>query len=534
VHISPELERKLAAEAISPAAVVSPEAIPFTEMAEAAIARHEEATEKTRRRSVGVRVQIINDAWDDLLKQHLSDYYTTASYNALTGNGGWVDLSDNPMRDIVEELATLYQSAPTRSIEHKGKAVKDGVECYQSLFGELDGDLQLQSFWMAVNAAVEAFEDVIIWPAVREDADGKRLVARWAAGDSYSVTVDPEDPLLVREVVLQMHPRVPRTRLYAYWTDDFYGLFQTAENGDIVKQVAPGDFENPYGRLPFVHLHNAGRQPQEYWNTTRGRDLVDATLANGERRTQLRYSSKMSSFKQGVAIGPDIERQAQQLRDEGALIYIRGESGSFTTVDWQVDFQARLDLISATRQHLAASRGINPNALKRTGDYQTAEGANKADRGLIERRSRKATIYEIAERTFYRMAVIVAQRSGIGVASKLPAKGILSVEYGEQAYPADPEKRLEIDAKEASLGTKSLVQVVRERYPKMTKEEAIAFLHSNIDLNAALAAKKQAHAVASQLTNRSADDEENGRKGSAVRDNKEGLTPPGSPPDTQA
>lgn len=470
----PSLAESLESEAYDASAV------DFFDAAVAAIKYHRSPAEIDRRISTKQRRAIMEDAWGDQLIARLKGYYQPETLKALLGTVGdesrqQTDLASNPFRDIVNELAVLYLVPPIRAISVDG-ALVDGLS---ETYAELCGGDRFHLFWDAATVAAEAFQDVILWPAVRDTKAGRQIIPRWAAGDTFSVVVDPNDPLLVEALVMDQVSTDPDASLYSYWSDDWHGLFAWRKGDDEPRLVSPG-YESPYTMMPFVHVH-AARMPSRYFSPTVGDDLVAATMSVGEQRMQLRYSRKMSSFKQGVITGREItDLPSAQLRDEGSMLRIAGEDINFTSVDWQIDFGMRHDGIQFDTLAVGTSRGINPERLKRTANYQTAAGAQLADRGLKERRERTQVTWKLAEADFYRLAVMVGQTRLVPGWDALPASGRLTTEYRELAYPADPAAQLKVDADEVELGVKSLVDMVRERDPKLSEKDALRVLKSNL------------------------------------------------------
>lgn len=421
------------------------------------------AREQARRVLVARRRAMLTDAWAPLLVEHVKSWVRPEVADAVLGTGNeHADIGMNAARDIWRELAVLYQQEARRTTTPPAAG-----EAYLRLVGD-----EFDQFWDQVEVALEAFNDVVIWPTVIERNGEKVIRHRWAAGDCFTVVLDEEDPGVVDALVFHDEftdldgKRHARSIL---WSDAFHAVFNA--KGDIVG----GGFEgmNPYGRLPHVALHLLP-SPDDFWENTAGEDLVNLTLTIGSQRTFANYAWKMNSFKQLVVVGDRIESKEQQLLDPAAILRIQGQNVTATIADWQVNFDQRRKWIDADMAMAAAARGINPERLKRTANYQTAQGARLGDRGLEERRRRKSKILRAAERAYYRSVCLVAKVHGF--ADVPDPAAVLDVRHAPMEYLEDPLQRLEYYRQAVEMGVESLVGLVQTMNPTWTEQQCRDFL----------------------------------------------------------
>lgn len=485
----------------------------FDELAKESIRFYESHKEKKRRSVIARKTQMLNNNWKNMLRFHMWSYFIPLSYRAITGRDEHVETSDNLFNDIIDELGVLYQQAPSRRIDGD----KDKAKRYEELCG---GDL-FHQFWLEVNRNIEAYHDVAIWPQVIIDENNeKKIVNHIAPGDRFSVITKHDNPSVVDSLIIRLDS-VDNNPRYSFWTKDFHGVFERDISSNEVYQVGPSDHTNPYGRIPYIFCH-ANVSRGTFWNTLYNDDLVEASLSVGEQRTQMRYSRKMSSFKQLAVSGNHVGDLPSQLRDEGALMKFQGDGISLEQFDWTTDPAKKLSQILELKVAMALSRGINPEKFKDTATYQSNAAMRTGDRGLIERRQRQIPVGKIIEQEYYALVAHIANITGIKGAGEFSPSSKLDIEYAEMSYPVDPLAQRQLDNEDIKLGIKSLPDVAMDRNPTLSRNEAEDIILENIEFQAKIAEIKMRYAIPENLNNRSSIDEENGKNGPEIRDkNKE-------------
>jgi hypothetical protein len=294
-----------------------------------------------------------------------------------------------------------------------------------------------------------------------------------------------------------------------WWTPHWRAVFSDeAEEGsgalmrlDPVTLTPIADEEpvkNPYGMMPFTYLH-IDPHHETFWNQSQGDELVELTLKAGRQQTQTNDLFNRTGHKQLVSHGNALRRDSQKsLLDPGAHILVHGD-GSTTIVDWSIDFESRQRVVDNDEARAAGTYGINPERLRKT-SYQTAEGARVTERPLEERRHKMREPLGDGERDHRYNCITVARIDRVDV-EELPDPDVyMEVIHGPIAYPGDPAKQIDVDS---------------AKYKR------------NLDLRRKGQEYKQAGNVPDDPRNDSAEDEENGRQGPAIRD--DGKPDPSSP-----
>jgi hypothetical protein len=477
----------------------------------------ESAEERKRREFTRRRRGMLYDAWKELLVADIKNRVTAELWPALMGpKGEYADISRNPFKDIVAENAVLYKMAASRTTPTEPKE----AEKYKALTRRF-----FHAFWQSVEVQVEALNDVAIWPTVTMRRGRRMIQHNVAAGDTMTVTFDEElggaEPFAALFIDHFESNLGTIKKRYRFWSPDWRLVFdEDKKRLDHVTGIRAADgsdgWENPYGVLPFEFIHRDPFHPW-FWDQTTGEDLVELTLKTGRFETDTDYKAFRSGHKQLLAWGSRVRKPDKTLQDLAAMITLEGDGLSTAVVDWQLDLKQRLDTVNGWEIRAAASRGINPERLRRTG-YQTAEGARLSERGLQERRERMEETFRDAEAGYYYLVATVAKAERLK--GELPDPEVdLEVQHAPIEYPGDPEKRLDVADRKSRMGVSSLVELVLEDHPSWDEEQALDFIEKNIQLLTRIQAIKSAAGVPqNDLANRSADDEAAGATGPEIRD----------------
>ena len=495
----------------------------------------ESGTENTRRELARRRVNILKDATAPLIRAALKNWLTDAVFDAVTGkNGDHIDITRNPAKRIWEDMASLYSRPPLRTTKRK-----TDINAYLEL---LKGT-KFDSFWQAVEARLQACNQVLIWPDVVTDSSGKKTVKhRYATPDTFSVIANEDDATRIEAIILIDKwvdiAGTARCR-YILWSDKWHAQYEPDgydDDGKLkVKRTGQLDedletFANPYGRMVQTLLSKEYLN-DELLDQTSGEDLVNLTVGNGERRCILRYTEKMSGFKSILATGSSVDKPPQSLLDPAAVSVLEGGEVKATLVDWQVDLEKQQKVFDRDEERAAASRGINAQLYKAGGDYQNATVAKGAERGLTERRIHDAPIYIDGEASYALDLSLVARTHGV---KDPPAKDIeLEVMHAPIEYPTDPKAQSEIDKTDISLGLASAVTICQRRHPTWDVKKCEKFIAENMETTAKINEVKVKRNLPDNPENESASAEDNGRMGGRppVGDNQEPTkTPPGAVP----
>ena len=477
----------------------------------------ESLPEVTRRELAKRRRALLRDDWGRYLLAMLKNWLTPETFAAAVGKReDQADMTRNVAKRIWSELAVLYKRPPVR----RTKKDPRNAEAYAALLKGTDFD----GFWQRVELNLEAHNDLLIWPCV-VTRNGKQVIKhRLACPDVVTVRTAKDDGTEL-EAVLLIDTWTDDTGgervSYIFWTPDWYATFDE-ERGRTDVGEYPG--VNPFGVLPFVVLH---REPceEKFWNPNAGEDLVNLTLLIGRNRTCDHFTRKMSGFTQLMAWGDNVAEIPQQLRHESAILQFEvGANGGVREVKWDANLSERAALVDADIAHAAASRGINPENLKKAAVYQNSTVARLGERGLNERRQSKIGTLQLAESEYYQMVCRVAKANGL---AGVPNDDELEVEHAPIEYPEDPLALLQVWQQSVQMALESQVTLIRKLHPSWSEDEAKKWAVDRVAEIAWLQQQKQAAGVPNDITNQSRAAEQAGAMGPPARD---GATPPARQP----
>lgn len=491
-------------------------AIDVDEYARKAIDYSKSSAEISRKNAVDRRIKILKDAWGPILKAAIEDWLRPEIQDLVMGEKrSQLDLSRNPAKQIWKELSVLYKLPPKRTTP----ADESDVEKYTELLRGTNFHGACQMAELLLNACNE----VVIWPDVIK-YNGKKIIRhRVAAGNTITAIPMAEDQSLV-ECYVHTYEYVDlfagKQVLYVVWTGDWHVTYRDDDSGELerVGYIDPdlheSSVDNPYGELPHVHVRLVN-WPDGPWDITSGEDLADLTIHGGKDRAFYRYLQKVSGFKQAIFSG-NFDKVPQTLLDPGYAIKLEGDAINATIVDWSVPLRERLQCMMDDELSAAASRGINPQRYRQTGDYQTANSAAQADRGLDEARHQRAPILEDFEKRYKRKLCIVAAKHGL---ENVPDPEVeLEVTYQPIDYPEDPRAQAELDKLEISLGVKSQLDIVRRNHPDWDDDQCKQYIIDTLDVISWIAEEKTKRNVADDPTVQTASAESNGALGPKIRD----------------
>lgn len=473
------------------------------------------AAERSRRMLAARRLAILADAHGPLIRSALDNWLTPAVFKAVTGEAGdHLDISRNPAKRIWEEMATLYSRPPMRTAKRKSD-----IKAYQALLKGTHFDL----FWRAVELRLQACNEILLYPEAVTLPGGDKVVKhRYATPDRFTLIASEDDPTVMEALVLiDCYKDLSGVRhtTYTIWTPHWH--VQYAKDGGTVERVGrippvpPEDEDrvnpdaNPYGCIPHVLIHRD--YPMDgLLDQTSGEDLVNLTVGNGERRCILRYNEKMSGFKGLAVTGGAVHQAPQALLDPGSVVKVEGSDINLQVIDWQIDIEKQQKVLDRDEERAAASRGINAQRYKSTGDYQGAAAARGADQGLTERRVGEMPIYAAAEAEYATSLAMVAKHAGM---DGPPLDIALEVKHAPIEYPADPKEQLALDTGRIALGLESAVTIKQREHPTWTREECWAEIQRNIEDTAKVNDMKVRHNVPADPQKESMSAEDNGAMG---------------------
>lgn len=487
-------------------------------------------SELRRKAATRRRIDFLRDSWGPILKAALINWLPPETLdNQIGKDHNHLDLSRNPAKIIWRQLAVSYKRPPKRYTPNNPS---DG-ERYLELLDRSN----LDNFWQLCEIYLEVCNDIFIWPSILEINGQIKFKHKVVTGDSVSLITMEDDPTEIECIVIDDHYTTldgTEVSRWIVWTHNWHAVFEQGEDGLVpVGKALTGNpeldynFDNPYGMIPIIPVRKTNWQ-DGLLDVTSEEDLVDLTIHGGIDRSRYRYLQKLTGHKQPIISG-DIEKGGiSGVLDPQHAIKIHGTDVSVDVVDWSVLLSERQECLSNDELAAAASRGINPESYKRSGNYQTAQNAKLSERGLSEHRESMVPTWVAAEQEYYRIFAIMAKVHGIPNPPDPDAK--IEIEHAPISYPTDPQQQLAVDKEELALGLVSRSELIQRRHPSWTREQCDEYLEKVLTEQAHWAEVKASRQIPNDPTNGSLIDETNGSLGPLVRDSNDNS---GDPADSE-
>lgn len=456
--------------------------------------------EMARRSAAAERVQLYRDDYAAIVARTLATIFNEPAVvrrvTQLTGLIGGTSF----IKRVADELGRpIYARAPTRRVV---TAAGEEDRAAQMAFNALAVEMRLTERMDTVARLLTACNDVHVF--VRH-VGGLGMQLDVMTPDCLSVIPHPEAPTVPLAVVYEKsyHGDRPNERLL--WDDRRYIV--------IDRQGKPQSVvDHELGRLPVIGIHQPGRT-SEYWQPTRGQDLVSQTKQSMFLDCILVRKVKSQSHIQLTYVGDSAGFVKDQVADEDSVISADG--GVITSLNLESDPRRYVETKLAAEAAVGANHGINRERL----NQQTRAGG--ADEGLHERIAELAGVLADGEvRLFEVIKAVARQHAQLGYVIPMDAR--LLVDLGTIHHRVDRTTQLAIRQTERSMGLRSGVDDVLEDNPELGGDRAMAlrFIDEKMAEEAVIIERRRALNMPADASS----DEpgqaavDNGAMGPAVRD----------------
>ena len=457
------------------------------EQSRAAIAALEKmrvsAAERHRMLRFEERYRLYCDDYQDLIADEVRRVFVNQDRAARIAILG--DATINPFKQVVDDTYA-YPGARRRFVELGEVDASTGkpLERADAVYDDELLQEQLDLLMSEAHACLGGFNDGLLQclPA-REDGAGKPLglpKMRLFYPGQVSVVEDEEDPSQAAEVrYLTIRPN--GEELVVGWSATEHWL-ENAKGHRLPPRGREEDddpFRNPYGRLPFVAIHD-GLRPDCFWDEMSGEDLVAFTKQYGRDWAALNLLQQQQSHLQLHVDGMDESWPGFEDIGVGALLQTSGNA-KVNVLNLQAQLEPSIAKLKAQLMLKMKSYGLDAERFFNPGQTPSSGIARRIEReDLIEKRRRIRPFIKQAERDFaelFRWAYNWGARE-----KKISEKAKFRVEILDEQVvqsaeeKASLEKQLLENAKTAlAMGLKTEAEVVAE-YRGITVEQAERFI----------------------------------------------------------
>lgn len=408
--------------------------------------------EEERQNAIEKRLSVLADDWDDQLKEAIAPQLSPETREKISA---YIDSTQNPAKDIINDISDIYTFAPHRTFDPSG--------VYEDIYAaaEVDGQMEI------VNRLTNGLNEVILYPVWRKSGGVPKIYIDILTPNVVTVIASDEDPT-VPEVVLikkRFDDRIgftPDNTYYVAWTKEEHYL--------VDYQGKPSALEtnpnmiNPFGVLPFIFIHRE-RPIDSVWNETGGNDLFELTIKNGINATYDWLTRIKNGFKQPAISGnmKDGPPKAIMSTPDVAL-YIKGEGVNIQMLDYQVDLKALDESRARHIQAVADQFGIKVDSGGQVQEGESGRALIIRNEKFNRNRIKQLKVYEKAEKELFELIKIIRAKGPDGNGGEPDNTGMV-IDFKEPEATVDEKTKLEILGMEVEMNVKSMVDAFIARNP---------------------------------------------------------------------
>jgi hypothetical protein len=424
--------------------------------------------------------------WDDYecdVKAFVQSLVDAETYqNQETGKGlvNYIDTTNNVYKAIIKQLAMLYKKSPLRDFG-KDKKVR---EMFNQVYGVSERDDIKSSLFDDVfkkaNMYVQALNDVYLYFVPR----GEQIDIDVLTPNNLIIIPKQDNPLEPNVMMIRRYPAMeecdsyeiykPGQEYYIVWSDTEH--YRLVKDGRLWRKIAVDgnpDMINPYGVLPFVGIHKTHNDM--LWNETLGEDLYQIGLWTAAFTTIWNHNWAWHNFKQ-LAISTDDEIPQELGRSPDRYIKTPSDA-KVEALDWSIDTESLFNQIQQKAAVTAAKHGVDL-------EFTKADAQSRGDSG-IKLRIKQSMLKEMRDdqvKTFTKaeMESFEVIKKILGYRNGKDINADMSIKYHDMEVYQDQKETLEILEKEIESDLVSKVDALLQKFPHLTREQAMEKLKQNI------------------------------------------------------
>ena len=387
------------------------------------------------------------DYYKGMTKDYVHDYFSDSTLSKVPlGNV-------NITKRVIDRVSLVYMTPPTRTYSNE-----ETPEYF------LEKDLKLQRLERMTNL----LDGVLLKPCWRIKPDGTGCI-------EYDIIMDYEplfddDPLKPYAIVYPIAQKASvldsSPEQFVYW--DAENTFVFDKNGKQYTSDDNPDMVNPYGVLPFVECFRDGKPETDYMDTNASIDLIKTNLAINVAETNKNANIMFQSFGYLFVNGSGIDKDTMQIGQD--KINYLGIDGAISIVSPPNAVPALDESIQSSYKMLAQNYHLPTSFVEGT---TAASGVALKMRNLELTDNRKSDIIrwrDIEHKLFELERLMIAVEQG------KDAGDLEDVDYSESVEVLNDKEQREKWDWELSHGLIDKADILMQRNPDLTREEAEEYL----------------------------------------------------------
>ena len=396
---------------------------------------------KERKHTASKKLDYYNNFQNEYIISQVSKYVTRVE--------NWRPCFINIVKKVINQLAMVYLQDANRSIVN-------GTERDVALFQEIERTSNFGARWKQANRLSKLCGVVLMRPVFR---NGK-IDIDILTPDILDVITE-NTPEEISSILVTHYPETGKNNeiTYTLWSKE---LVQTLDyRGYCINQE-----ENPYKILPFCPVWR--EIPTDVFWVSGAEDLITIQEAFNEKLTDLLYVLRMQGF--GVGYVKGMRGELTHI-DPGTFFNLPtdGELGYAKTNAPVADTLAMLEFLL---KQAAVSNGLPASSLTTDPTDESGVARIAGNRELEEMRRDDIELFRRYERRFFDIVRTVWNYH-------LPNKKIsenaeLFIDFYDAKPSIEPDKQAALWDSLLSMGVISPIDIIMERNPDLSREEAKA------------------------------------------------------------
>ena len=392
------------------------------------------------------------DYYKGMTKDYVHDYFSDSTLSKVPlGNV-------NITKRVIDRVSLVYMTPPKRTYSNE-----ETPEYF------LEKDLKLQRLERMTNL----LDGVLLKPCWRIKEDGTGCI-------EYDIIMDYEplfddDPLKPYAIVYPIAQKASvldaSPEQFVYW--DAENTFVFDKDGKQYTSDDNPDMVNPYGVLPFVECFRDGKPETDYMDTNASIDLIKTNLAINVAETNKNANIMFQSFGYLFVNGSGIDKDTMQIGQD--KINYLGIDGAISIVSPPNAVPALDESIQSSYKMLAQNYHLPTSFVEGT---TAASGVALKMRNLELTDNRKSDIIrwrDIEHKLFELERLMIAVEQG------RDAGDLEDVDYSESVEVLNDKEQREKWDWELSHGLIDKADILMQRNPDLTREEALDHLFDRED-----------------------------------------------------
>ena len=393
------------------------------------------------------RLSLYHDEQVDYVISNLEKYYPKTD--------SFFPVFLNITKKIIDLRSVVYLEKTKRYLK------EPATEQDKAIFAEISDSVGFDLKWKLINRYCKLLKTLLIRPVWRQGHMDLDILT----GDILDVQTGdtPED---LQKVMITHYPESGKYDEveYSLWTAESFHRIDY--NGNVIETA-----DNPYRVLPFIPIFD--RVPTSSFWLPGGEDIIAAQEGINHLLTELMRVISMQGF--GVAVGKGIGNEDEIEFGPQSVVHIESETGDFRFEKTNAPIAQVLQAIEFITNHCCVNNGLSARNIQRKTTQQSAVAKFADSAELSEMRRDDIQSYERYESQLWNLIKIVWNVHNPG--RKISPDAQLKVDFADPKTPVtDVSKQSLFWKEQLEMGVLSPVDVVMEKNPDLSREEAIKYL----------------------------------------------------------